>query len=375
MDIDRRRLLGAAGAAGALGSLGFTTASVNDARAQGSAARYRRIGTEAAWASEPQLEGFGAIAQSIWSEPDVGFARILVGDSDYARRMTPMLADIGEGRLADMDRAGVSLQVLSLTSPGVQLFDADTAVTVARESNDILAATVRRYPERFAGLAAFAPQAPERAVREMERAVGDLGLNGFIVNSHTDGEYLDQEKFWPILEAAEALQRPIYIHPRSLPADAIRPFQDYGLGGAGWGFAVETGLHGMRLLMSGVFDRFPGLQIVLGHMGEGIPYWVYRFDYMYEEARRNWGSGNLRRAPSEYLGENVMITTSGMNHEPALRYCLEVLGPDAIMWAADYPYQTNEDAVAFLDGADIPEDHRVKIYSGNAERVFHLPPG
>jgi 5-carboxyvanillate decarboxylase len=209
-------------------------------------------------------------------------------------------------------------------------------------------------------------------VQEMERAVRELGLNGFIVNSHTNGEYLDEEKYWPILEAAEALDRPIYIHPRSLPESSLAPFRPYGLGGASWGYAVETGTHGMRLLFSGVFDRFPRLKIILGHMGEGIPYWVYRFDHMYATAKRNWGTGALKEPPSFYLKRNVLITTSGMFSDPALRYCIEVLGADNILWAADYPYQDMKEAADFLDAAKISDADREKIYSGNAIRAFHL---
>jgi len=334
--------------------------------------RYRRIATEEAFATPPQLDGFRDIGKFLAQGADLSFTQILLGDSDYARDMTPRLLDIGAGRVAQMDADGVDMQVLSLTSPGVQLFSPDTAVAIARESNDILADAIRKHPGRFAGLAAIAPHDARRSVTEMDRAINRLGLNGFIVNSHTNGEYLDEEKFWPILEAAEALDRPIYIHPRSLPETSLAPFRPYGLAGASWGYAVETGTHGMRLLFSGVFDRFPNLKIILGHMGEGIPYWVYRFDHMYATAKRNWGTGSLKEAPSFYLKRNMLITTSGMFSEPVLRYCLEVLGADNILWAADYPYQDNREAAAFLDAARIPEADKVKIYSGNAERVFHI---
>lgn len=372
--MDRRRVLGLAGALGAAAALpGLATAQQKNAgRPAKARGRYRRIATEEAFATQPQLEGYRDIGKFLTQGSDFNFTQILVGDSDYAKRQTPRLLDIGEGRIAQMDADGVDMQVLSLTSPGVQVFNPDTAIAIARESNDILAEAIRRYPTRFAGLAAIAPQDPRRSVVEMERAISRLGLNGFIVNSHTNGEYLDEEKFWPILEAAEALDRPIYIHPRSLPEEALGPFRPYGLGGAAWGYAVETGTHGMRLLFSGVFDRFPRLRIVLGHMGEGIPYWVYRFDHMYDTAKRNWGTGSLKEPPSFYLRRNVLITTSGMFSEPVLRYCIEVLGADNIMWAADYPYQDNREAADFLDAARISEADRIKIYSGNAERVFHL---
>jgi 5-carboxyvanillate decarboxylase len=373
--MNRRDMLGFG-----LGALGAMTALSRTASAQrhlelglpAPTKSYRRIGTEAAFATQPQLDGFREIGKYLSDSPDLSFTRMLLADSAYSRDMTPRLLNIGEGRIAELDADGVAMQVLSLTSPGVQIFSPDAAHGIAQASNDILYEAIRKHPTRFAGLAAIAPHDPKRSVQEMERAVKKLELNGFIINSHTNGEYLDQEKFWPILEAAEALDRPIYIHPRSLPDAALPPFNVYGLGGASWGYAVETGTHGMRLLFSGVFDRFPKLQVALGHMGEGIPYWVYRFDHMYEKAKANWGSGALKERPSTYLKRNMMITTSGMFSVPVLKYCMEVIGVDNIMWAADYPYQANREAAAFLDNADISEADRIKIYSGNAERFFHL---
>jgi predicted TIM-barrel fold metal-dependent hydrolase len=371
--MNRREMLTLAGSVGAAMALP-KAAQAQKTRDQlpKPSSRYRRIATEEAFATLPQLQGFRDIGKLLENGSDFSFTQILVGDSPYAKGMTPRLLDIGDGRVAAMDEDNVAMHVLSLTSPGVQMFEPNTAISIAQQSNDILAEAIRRHPTRFAGLAAIAPHDAKRSVPEMERAITKLGFNGFIVNSHTNGEYLDEQKFWPILEAAEALDRPIYIHPRSLPEESLAPFRPYGLGGASWGYAVETGTHGMRLLFSGVFERFPKLKIILGHMGEGIPYWVYRFDYMYHTAKRNWGSGNLKESPSFYLKRNMMITTSGMFSEPVLRYCLEVLGADNILWAADYPYQDMREAASFLDAARIPEADKVKIYSGNAERAFRL---
>ena len=151
------------------------------------------------------------------------------------------LLDLEDERLRIMDASGVDMHLLSLTSPGVQMFDADTATELAAISNDVLRSTIARHPSRFAGLASFAPHSPKRAAKEMERAINTLGLQGFIVNSHTNGEYLDDPKFWPILEAAEHLRRPLYIHPRA-PSDGMAdPFRSYGIEGAMWGYGVETG--------------------------------------------------------------------------------------------------------------------------------------
>jgi len=375
MTINRRDLLGLAGALGAAAVLPGGVAHAQrslEGEFPKPTGKYKRISTEEAFATKPQIDAFREIGKYIDDSGDLGLGRILTGDNDYARDMTPRLLDIGEGRIRELDADGVAMQVLSLTSPGVQIFTPEVGASIARESNDILAEAIRNNPTRFAGLGALAPQDPKTAVIEMERAVTTLGLNGFIVNSHTKGEYLDEQKFWPILEAAEALDRPIYIHPRNLPEKSIDPFRPYGLSGASWGYAVETGTHGMRLLFSGVFDRFPKLKVVLGHMGEGIPYWVYRFDHMYNKAKANWGTGNLEQSPSFYLKRNMAITTSGMFSDPVLRYCIEVLGVDNILWAADYPYQSNREAGIFLDNAKISEADKVKIYSTNAERVFHL---
>src|SRR5262249_16580629 len=170
---------------------------------------------------------------------------------------------------------------LSLTSPGVQIFDGETAVPLAISCNDQLADAIRKYPQRFAGLAAVAPQDPDAAAKELERGVRVLGLKGAIINSHTRGEYLDDSKFWPIFEAAESLDVPIYLHPNRPPRSWIGPFLETGLDGAIFGFAVETGLHVLRIVVSGVFDRFPRLQIVVGHLGEGLPYWLFRIDFMH----------------------------------------------------------------------------------------------
>ena len=167
------------------------------------------------------------------------------------------MQDLGARRIADMDATGIALQILSLTSPGVQIFDAATGTALARAANDELAAAIAAHPTRYAGLAAIAPQDPAAAARELERGVKTLKLKGAIVNSHTQGEYLDDEKFWDIFAAAEALDVPVYIHPNTPSNDMIKPFMARGLDGAVFGFAVETGLHALRLVVSGVFDRFP----------------------------------------------------------------------------------------------------------------------
>jgi predicted TIM-barrel fold metal-dependent hydrolase len=215
----------------------------------------------------------------------------------------------------------------------------------------------------------------------MDRAINTLKLNGVIVNSHTNGEYLDETKYWPILEAAAALEAPIYIHPRAPALAMVQPYRQYNLETAIWGYQAETALHGIRLIMSGVFDRFPKLKIVLGHMGEGIPYWLYRVDFMHgagarlgavSATERESPRPALKQRPSDYFKQNFMITTSGMNWEPVLQFCLQTLGADNIMWAIDYPYQSSTDAVPFMNAASIPDDVKARIFHRNAERVFRI---
>src|SRR6187549_1430808 len=230
---------------------------------------YKRIATEEAWAPAELLDTYRSMA-SRKSIDDPGF--IVLWNRLGARAvLSERLADIGERRIADMDSSGIDLQILSLTSPGVQVFDAATATSLAASTNDQVAEAVRNHPTRFAALGAVAPQDPKGAAREAERAVRTLGLKGIIINSHTRGEFLDDPKFWDIFEAAEALNVPIYLHPQAPPPAMIVPYMERGLEGAIWGFGAESGLHALALIRSGAFDRFPKLRVVLGHGGEALP--------------------------------------------------------------------------------------------------------
>ena len=200
-----------------------------------------------------------------------------------------------------------------------------------------------------------------------------LKLNGLIINSHTNGEYLDEARYWPILEAAAAHHAPIYIHPRAPSPQMAGAYRAYTLEHAIWGFQAEAGLHGLRLIMSGVFDRFPNLKIVLGHMGEGLPYWLYRLDAMYQSFKVA-DRPQLKQLPSAYVKQNFLITTSGMNWSPALKFCIEVLGADNLMFAIDYPFVDSGDSVRFLREAPICDEDKAKIFHRNAERVFGIAP-
>jgi 5-carboxyvanillate decarboxylase len=307
------------------------------------------------------------------TSPGVPQSAVMSKPSDrdaLARTMLPRLLDLDAARISDMDANGVDMHLLSLTSPGVQMFDADKAIALARLSNDRLSEAVRRHPTRFAGLACFAPQDPRAAALEMERAINTLKLNGFLVNSHTQNVYLDDPRCWPMLEAAEALGAPIYIHPRA-PSDGMAgPFRDYRMEGAIWGYGIEAGTHALRLMLSGVLDRFPGLRIVLGHMGEALPFWLWRLDFMASPGSRAALRNKLK--PSEYMQRNFAITTSGVEDPLALRFCIDKIGVDRIMWAIDYPYQPTAPAVKFLESALISDHERAQIAFRNAERVFRI---
>jgi 5-carboxyvanillate decarboxylase len=322
--------------------------------------KYRLVATEEACAFPEQFDAYRKITANPGNDDDLLMWAFFFKNTTLIRR----LLDFGEERKRLMDENGVDMHVLSMTAPGVQFFDADTATAMATSTNDQLAEIVRKNPQRYGALASFAPQDPKRAAKEIDRAMNQLKLNGLIVNSHTHGEYLDDPKFWPIFEAAVASKAAIYIHPRNLPTDLQRLTRGkINLYGPPWAFHTETGTHGLRLIVSGVFDQFPDLKIVLGHMGESLPYWLYRMDKYIR---------SLKRKPSEYIQSNFLITTSGVNHHPVLKYCHEVLGPDNIMFAIDYPYVDTAEAAQFMQSAQLPDADMEKITHRNAERIFRI---
>ncbi len=338
---------------------------------------YQRIAAEEAFAPSEILDRYRVLLDEGYRDP--GFHSLwgfyLDNPDPRIRQVLARMSDLGDLRLGDMDRTGIAKQILSLTAPGVQVFDAAEGTVLARSSNDFVADAIRRHPDRFAGLAAIAPQDPIEAAKELERGVNKLGLKGAIVNSHTYGEYLDDPKFWPIFEAAEALNVPIYIHPTTPSPAMIGPFLERGLDGAIFGFAVETGLHLLRIIVSGAFDRFPRLKIVAGHLGEGLPYWLFRIDFMHSRmvsANRYATVKKLRRKPSEYIKENVYVTTSGMAWEPPILYAQSVLGVDRVLYAMDYPYQFVPEEVGVTDNLPIADEDKKKLYQSNAESVFGL---
>lgn len=328
---------------------------------------YRRIATEEAFATAEQLAALRElIGATKHYDPDV----FLAGMQTSGSQLTQRLLDLDEERLRIMDQSGISMAVLAMTSTGVQQFEADKAAHIAQLGNDRLAEAIKRHPDRYAGLATIPVQDPKRAVKEMERAITKLKFNGVMINSHTNGEYLDEQKYWPILEAAAGLDATVYIHPRAPSPAMAAPYRKYQLEHAIWGYAVEVGLHAVKLIMSGVFDKYPNLRIVIGHMGENIPYALYRLDWMHRHF--SFDRPKLELTPGEYFRRNFFITTSGVNWLPALELCIKVLGADNVMWAVDYPYQETVEATQWLNDATISEEDKQKIFHGNAERVFKI---
>jgi predicted TIM-barrel fold metal-dependent hydrolase len=283
------------------------------------------------------------------------------------------LIDVGDGRVAAMDAAGVDVQALSLTAPGVEQLEGEEAKAVARETNAALAESVRRHPARFFGLASLPTGDPSAAVAEMEHAVGDRGFEGLVINGHHRGRYLDDRFFWPILARAEALTLPIYLHPTQSPQPVIDawygglpPMVSEMMTGFGWGWHIETALHALRMILGGVFDAHPGLQIVVGHMGETLPFMIERVNAMPPSMT------GLKKPVSAYLRENVHYTFSGFNFLPTFLDLLLEVGVDRIMFSTDHPYQPMAAGQTFLNSLPVSPSDRERIAHGNAERLFGL---
>jgi predicted TIM-barrel fold metal-dependent hydrolase len=281
------------------------------------------------------------------------------------------LRDLGARRLAAMDAGGIDMQVLSLNQPGCQAVDGAAAVAMARDANDLLFDTVKAHPTRFAGLAAVATTDPEAGAKELERAVTRLGMKGAMINGHTQGGFLDDKKYWPILECANALEVPIYLHPREPHPDAMKIYFKgcEELAYAAWGFALDTCSHFLRLVFAGAFDAYPKLTFILGHMGEGLPFWLHRMDDHTILAAQRRG---LKKTMAQYLTENLVITCSGNFSTPALVCSVMALGADNVLFAVDWPYESNRVATDFLKQLPLSEEDKAKIAHRNAERVLRL---
>ena len=293
-------------------------------------------------------------------------------NSQHAPGITERLDDVGQGRIAEMDAAGIDLQVLSHANPGMQKMDAETAVRLARGANDRLHETVRSHPDRFAAFAAIPTPDPKAAADELERTVTKLGFKGAMVNGLTNGVFLDDKRFWPIFERAAALDVPLYLHP-AIPHPAVVEayYKDYAdkypsLLRAAWGFTVETATQGVRLVLSGVFDAYPNLKIIIGHFGEGLPFLLWRINMGFE--RSGLGSRSFR----DIFCRHFYVTTSGFFSDAALLHCMMEIGIDRIMFSVDYPFVDNPPGAKWTETLPICDEDKDKLLSGNARRLLKI---
>ncbi len=278
------------------------------------------------------------------------------------------LTDFGELRLKEMDDAGIELAILGVAGPGVQVEpDARRATFKAAEANDFLAAEIAKRPEHYLGFAHIALQDPNAAAAELDRCVRQLGFKGAMINGQTLGHYLDERQFDPFWAKAEELGAPIYLHP----ADPVQMYQSFGaykeLQRATWGWGVETGTHALRMVFGGVFDRFPKALLLLGHLGETLPFMLWRLD-----SRAKLYGVKLKREPSDYVRDNIAVTISGMFSKEPVECSLAALGKSRVMFSADFPFESISEAGHFMDRVEMDEDTRADIAWRNAARILKI---
>jgi 2,3-dihydroxybenzoate decarboxylase len=295
---------------------------------------------------------------------------------EFAEHIRPRLTDFSEYRLSEMDNAGIDIQVLSLTVPGLQVdIDPGLARDNARFANEYLAKAIGEHPDRFRGFAALPLQDPAAAAAELERAVTQDGLCGALVNDCVygpGGRYLDAPEYDELWSALESLGVPLYLHPGAPPADHWRVIEGRPeLYGATWSWAAEVSGHALRILFSGVFDRHPGATLILGHMGEFLPFQRSRLDSRYATLA-TLATTALKRMPSEYLGTNIVFTNSGVFSPAVMLGTVLEVGADALMFSVDYPYESSYQAVKGFEQTTLSATDREKIAHGNAERLLRI---
>ncbi|ATI43920.1 amidohydrolase (plasmid) [Pacificitalea manganoxidans] len=300
-----------------------------------------------------------------WAETRINISPDLFG------KVRGKLEDFGDDRLAAMDEAGIEKAVLSLAGPGVQA-EKDTAhaIKMARVANDFLAARMAERPDRYAGFAHIAVQDPAAAADELERCMRDLGMCGAMINGQTDGTYLDDDRYSVLWERAADLGAPIYIHPNNPVATPTMLEGHPELWGPVWSWTVETGSHALRILFSGVFDRYPNAKLILGHMGETLPYQLWRFDSRWEISNR--GDMRLEMPPSAYFKRNFWCTTAGVCSDAPLRCAIDALGADRVMFSVDYPFERAGEAGAWIDAAPLSQTEREQVTHANARALLKL---
>jgi predicted TIM-barrel fold metal-dependent hydrolase len=301
-----------------------------------------------------------------------GMNAVPARDAAGIRQLHQRLYDVADLRIREMDEAGIDVQVLSHAAPSLQQVDAETGPALARAANDRLHQTVQAHPDRFAAFGALPTANPKAAADELERTVSKLGFKGAMVHGLTNGLFLDDPQFWPIFERAVALDVPLYLHP-SIPDPRVIEvyYKDYvekfpTLLRAAWGFTVETATQGVRLVLSGVFDKYPGLKIILGHLGEGIPLYLWRI---------NMGFARDGRGPTWFrdtFTEHFWVTTSGFFSDPALIHCVQEIGIDRVLFSVDYPFVENPPGTSWAERIPFSADDKAKILNGNAKRLLKL---
>jgi 2,3-dihydroxybenzoate decarboxylase len=293
-------------------------------------------------------------------------------EASRAPDIAERLHDLGALRIREMDEAGIDMQVLSHGAPSAQKLPAEVAVEVTRRVNDRLAATIAAHPTRFAGFAALPTNDPAAAADELERTVSELGFKGAMIHGLADEAFIDEKRFWPIFARAEKLDVPIYLHP-SVPHPAVMEayYKEYAKDfpmviRAAWGYTVETATQAIRLVLSGVFQTHPGLKIILGHLGETLPFLVWRVDHALSRP------GHKAISFRDIFCNNFYITTSGNFSDPALLCCVMEMGVDRILFAVDYPFVMNPGATRWIESVPLADADKIKIFSGNAKQLLRM---
>lgn len=311
------------------------------------------------------------ISPGFLAGPGKDFTERVRNSGPRGAKIYEQLRDIDAGRIAEMDAAGIDMQVLSLNSPGVEQSDADVQIAIAKESNDFLADAVKKYPTRFAGFASLPVAAPDKAAQELDRCV-KMGFKGANINGHTRGRYLDDKFFDPILERLAALNVLLYLHPTPPPKAVVEaqfsgfsPAVNGMFASAGWAWHIETAVHLIRMILGGVFDRHPKLQVAIGHLGEGIPFMMPRLQKNFSQEITK-----LQRPMGAYLKENVHYTFGGFNFPATFLDLLLEVGVDRIMFSVDHPYGSMAEARSFLEHLPVSATDRERIAHGNAEKLL-----
>jgi 2,3-dihydroxybenzoate decarboxylase len=304
-------------------------------------------------------------------------------DTTYAIRDLPTpelrqkVLDVGGGRIAEMDRGGVEISILSHAAVGAQsILDVSQAIVFSRRANDYLAEHIAKYPKRLKGFAVLPMQDPQIAAQELTRCVKELGFCGALVNGFSQFREADSALFYDLPQyrafwaTVQELDVPFYLHPRAPLPTRQQAYEGYPwLSGSPWGFGAETSIHALRLMSSGLFDEYPKLKVILGHLGEGLSFGIWRVDH---RISRGSGTPKAKLPMARYLRENFYITTSGNFHTPALTNVILEVGADRVLYSVDYPFEDMIEAKDWFDQASISDSDRMKIASGNAQKLFHL---